>query len=184
VQLRVRNVPQVKLELHPLDLDAYFRKFLELRGVESLDLDLIAPAKTMTVAIDGFTRLKEIVQDVAIETTGPGAWVVAAVGGDQRAIALLEERARLVGRAAAILLDLFDPDLLTVVEAGEQLLPQCRALLRAELAAGSTAGAGSGQVVAGTSFPDHVLATAGGAVILDRIYASPTAVPGRFSRAS
>jgi hypothetical protein len=90
----------------------------------------------------------------------------------------------LVGRAAAILLDLFDPDLLTVVEAGERLLPQCRALLRAELAAGSTAGAGSGQVVAGTSFPDHVLATAGGAVILDRIYASPTAVPGRFSRAS
>lgn len=108
----------------------------------------------------------------------------AAVDGDQRAIALLEERARLVGRAAAILLDLFDPDLLTVVEAGERLLPQCRALLRAELAAGSTAGAGSAQVVAGTSFPDHVLATAGGAVILDRIYASPTAVPGRFSRAS
>ncbi|GAA1517833.1 ROK family protein [Nocardioides humi] len=108
----------------------------------------------------------------------------AAEGGDPRAVALFEERAGLVGRAAALLLDLFDPDLLSVVEVGERVLPRCRELLLAEVESGSRAGVGAGQVVAGTSFPEHVLATAGGAVVLDRIYAAPVSVPGRLSRAS
>ncbi len=89
VRLRVRNVPEVKLELHRLDLEAYFRKFLALDGVEELDLDLIAPEKTVTVKVDGYARLKDLVQEVPVEMDGPGAWVVAAVAEGQRATTLL-----------------------------------------------------------------------------------------------
>jgi predicted NBD/HSP70 family sugar kinase len=90
-----------------------------------------------------------------------------AMRGDPRAEALFLERARLVGRAAGLLLDLFDPEVLLVVEAGVNRMPQCLAALRAE------AGPAAAEVVRRTSFADAVLATAGGAVALDRVYASP-----------
>ncbi|MFI5893888.1 ROK family protein [Actinoplanes sp. NPDC051513] len=87
------------------------------------------------------------------------------------AVALFEERARLVGRAAAVLLDLFDPEVLVVGEAGVNRMPGCLATLRAEVAARSSAA----DVVRRSSFPGNVLAMAGGAVALDRVYAAPLA---------
>lgn len=41
-----------------------------------------------------------------------------ALAGEPRAVALFRRRARLVGRAAALLLDMFDPEVLVVVEPG------------------------------------------------------------------
>lgn len=99
--------------------------------------------------------------------------VARAEDGDPYALALFHERARLVGRAAALLLDLFDPEVLVVAEAGANRIAACRATLRAEVAAWSTAGADVGQVVRATSFPLTVLAVAGGAVALDHVYAEP-----------
>ncbi|MBM2620648.1 ROK family protein [Actinoplanes sp. LDG1-06] len=99
--------------------------------------------------------------------------VAAAQNGDARALALFEERARLVGRAAALLLDLFDPEVLVVAEAGANRIPACLEVLRAEVAAWSTAGADVPEVVRATSFPATVLAVAGGAVALDQVYARP-----------
>jgi predicted NBD/HSP70 family sugar kinase len=101
------------------------------------------------------------------------ALVKAAAGGSAGALELLRDRARLVGRAAALLLDLFDPEVLIVAEAGANQLPECLATLRAEVAARSSAGAGAGRVVHPSSFPGSVLAVAGGAVALDQVYASP-----------
>ncbi|MBL7255791.1 ROK family protein [Paractinoplanes lichenicola] len=101
------------------------------------------------------------------------ALVAAAQGGDARALSLFHERARLVGRAAALLLDLFDPEVLVVAEAGANRIPACLATLRAEITAWSTAGADVAQVVRPTSFPTTVLAVAGGAVALDHVYAQP-----------
>jgi hypothetical protein len=71
------------------------------------------------------------------------------------------------------LLDLFDPEVLVVAEAGVNRLPVCLATLRAEAAAWSTTGADMTRAVHPSSFPDHVLAVAGGAVALDELYASP-----------
>ncbi|MGA5300271.1 ROK family protein [Nucisporomicrobium flavum] len=99
--------------------------------------------------------------------------VDAARGGRAGAVELLQDRARLVGRAAGLLLDLFDPEVLVVAEAGVNRLPACLAALRAEAAAWSTTGADMASSVRPSSFPDHVLAVAGGAVALDDLYASP-----------
>jgi predicted NBD/HSP70 family sugar kinase len=102
----------------------------------------------------------------------------AALGGRAEAVAMFEERARLVGRAAALLLDLFDPEVLVVVEAGANRLPGCLATLRSEAAARSSAGAAN--AIRTTSFPANVLAVAGGAVALDRVYAAPLDVDRRL----
>jgi predicted NBD/HSP70 family sugar kinase len=101
------------------------------------------------------------------------ALIDAAVGGQVEAVAMFEERARLVGRAAGLLLDLFDPEVIVVVEAGANRLPACLATLRAEAAARSSAGADAANIIRTTSFPGNVLAVAGGAVALDRVYAAP-----------
>jgi predicted NBD/HSP70 family sugar kinase len=83
------------------------------------------------------------------------------------ALALLEERALLLGRAAGMLHDLFDPEVLFVAEGGANRLPHCLATLRAEMRPDVAA------TVRASSFPRHVLATAGGAVALDHLYAQP-----------
>jgi predicted NBD/HSP70 family sugar kinase len=103
-----------------------------------------------------------------------------AVSGRAEAVTMFEERARLVGRAAGLLLDLFDPEVLIVAEAGASRLPACLATLRAEAVAWSSAGAQVAPVIRTTSFPDNVLAVAGGAVALDRVYAAPLTVDGEL----
>jgi predicted NBD/HSP70 family sugar kinase len=100
-----------------------------------------------------------------------GALVEAALAGRAAAIDLLRDRARLVGRAAALLLDLFDPEVLVVAEAGANRVPECLAALRAEVEAASSAGADVMTTVHSSSFPTSVLAVAGGAVALDSVYA-------------
>ncbi|WP_438800561.1 ROK family protein [Actinoplanes ianthinogenes] len=104
-----------------------------------------------------------------------GALVDAAEAGLAAATALLQERARLVGRAAALLLDLFDPEVLVVAEAGANRLPDSLATLRAEVAARSSAGVEVTETVRASSFPGNVLAAAGGAVALHQVYAAPPA---------
>ena len=101
------------------------------------------------------------------------ALVDAARGGHAGALAMLQERAGLVGRAAGLLLDLFDPEVLVVAEAGANRVPACLTTLRAEAASWSTTGADMATAVHRSSFPDTVLAVAGGAVALDRVYAAP-----------
>ncbi|SNY38828.1 ROK family transcriptional regulator [Paractinoplanes atraurantiacus] len=99
--------------------------------------------------------------------------VDAAAAGGAAALGMLRERARLVGRAAALLLDLFDPEVLVVAEAGANRLPECLEALRTEAADASSCGANMVTTVYASSFPDNVLAVAGGAVALDQVYTSP-----------
>jgi len=89
--------------------------------------------------------------------------------GHPGATALLLDRARLVGRAAGLLFDLFDPEVLIVTEAGLTRVPRCLEALRA------AAGPAAAEVVRPSSFAGAALATAGGAVALDRVYATPLA---------
>jgi predicted NBD/HSP70 family sugar kinase len=95
--------------------------------------------------------------------------LAAAQRGDPAAVALFTERARLVGRAAGLLFDLFDPEVLVVVEAGVNRMPDCLAMLRRE------AGAEAAEGIRPTSFPANVLAVAGGGVALDRLYTAGSA---------
>ncbi|MEJ2857218.1 MULTISPECIES: ROK family transcriptional regulator [unclassified Saccharothrix] len=79
---------------------------------------------------------------------------------------LLRERARHVGRAAGLLLDVINPEVLVVTEAGVIGFPECLDELRAQV--GDRADA-----VVPTSFGHEVLSVAAGSVVLDAVYGSP-----------
>ncbi|MGX1269979.1 ROK family protein [Streptomyces phaeoluteigriseus] len=99
--------------------------------------------------------------------TNPMHVVAAADDGDAVAVRLLLERARMTGRAAGLLLDVLNPESVVVTEVGAMFREDCLAALRAEVGAARAAS------VSPTSFPDAVLAVAGGAVALDVLYRDP-----------
>ncbi|MGV9272119.1 ROK family protein [Streptomyces griseosporeus] len=96
--------------------------------------------------------------------------VRAAAAGDPVAVRLLVERARMTGRAVALLLDVLNPETVVVTEIGSIHREDCLEALRAAVGAERAAS------VLPTSFPDAVLAVAGGAVALDALYRDPLAV--------
>jgi predicted NBD/HSP70 family sugar kinase len=105
--------------------------------------------------------------------------LAAARAGDKAAVGLLVERARLVGRGAALLIDVFNPELVVFTEQAIQVMPDALAALRAEIAASARTQIDVTRSVVSTSFPGDALATAGGSVILDAFYRDPLAlVPG------
>jgi predicted NBD/HSP70 family sugar kinase len=112
-------------------------------------------------------------------TPGPSfdALIAAARRGDRRAVALFRERARLVGAAAALLLDVLNPELLVVAEQGVMHVPGCMETLRAEVSERARQrpgpGADPGHSIIATSFGRHALQVAAGTVILDAVYANP-----------
>jgi predicted NBD/HSP70 family sugar kinase len=93
--------------------------------------------------------------------------------GDPGAAGMLAERARWVGQAAALLMDLFDPELVVVVEPGAMFLPRSLDALRAEIRARVSVGVDVERTVVTTGFAEDVLAVAGGSVILDALYRDP-----------
>lgn len=101
------------------------------------------------------------------------ALLALARGGDRRAVGLFRERARLIGAAAALLLDLLNPELLVVTEAGAVYLPECLEDLREEVSERSRACGDPGRSVIATSFAGDALPVAAGAVVLDEVYANP-----------
>jgi predicted NBD/HSP70 family sugar kinase len=125
----------------------------------------------LQAAVSEQTVVRQALEAGLIDRPEFAALLEAAVNGSAGAITLLDERSRLVGRAAGLLLDLFDPEVLVVVEQGANRLPGCLATLRAEAAAWSSAGAAA--AIRSTSFGSEVLAVAGGAVALDEVYAAP-----------
>jgi len=103
-----------------------------------------------------------------------GLLLEAAIAGDRHAVAMFRQRARAVGAAAAVLLDMLNPEVLVIVEAGAMHLPGCLDVLRDE-ARRQAAGA-SEPPIAVTSFGRDVLAIAAGTVMLSEIYANPLAI--------
>jgi predicted NBD/HSP70 family sugar kinase len=103
--------------------------------------------------------------------------VAAARAGNARAVALFRERARLVGAAAALLLDVLNPEVLVVVEAGVMAVPECLDVLRSEVRSRSALPRDPREAVVASSFPGTVPAVAAGTVMLDRVYRNPLECP-------
>jgi predicted NBD/HSP70 family sugar kinase len=97
----------------------------------------------------------------------------AALAGEERALNIFRDRARAVGVAAALLLDVLNPELLVVAEVGIAQLPGCLESLREEVRAHSAILDDPRPRVVATSFAQDALPVAGGAVILDEVYANP-----------
>ncbi|MGW3119018.1 ROK family protein [Streptomyces sp. NPDC001107] len=95
--------------------------------------------------------------------------VAAAAADDPEAVRLLVERAGAIGRAARLLLDVLNPETVVVTEVGIIHREDCLNALRAGV------GDERAAAVVPTSFPDSVLAVAGGSVALDVLYRDPLA---------
>ncbi|MGW2635446.1 ROK family protein [Streptomyces sp. NPDC001348] len=102
-----------------------------------------------------------------IDGTNPMRLVGAAAAGDAVATRLLVERSAATGRAARLLLDVLNPETLVVTEVGAMHREDCLNALR------EAVGAERAGNVFTTSFPDTVLAVAGGSVVLDVLYRDP-----------
>jgi hypothetical protein len=107
--------------------------------------------------------------------------VLTALEADERwAVDHHPERARAGGRAAALLLDVINPEVLVVCEAGTARRPELLADLRAEAARHSHGGGDvAGRVVAG-SFGAQALAVAAGSVVLRETYERPLELAARI----
>ena len=99
--------------------------------------------------------------------TNPMHVLDAATAGDPVAAGLLVERARMTGRAVGLLLDILNPETVVVTEVGVIHREDCLAALRAAVGPERSAS------VVPTSFPESVLAVAGGSVALDVLYRDP-----------
>lgn len=102
--------------------------------------------------------------------------IAAAVSGNALARKLFRERAASVGRTLAPIIDLLSPELVLIVDPGIAYLPECLAALHEQVAANSVTVSDPTRTVVPSSFMDTALAMAGGAVILDGLYANPAAV--------
>ncbi|MBG7697501.1 ROK family transcriptional regulator [Streptomyces sp. MC1] len=101
------------------------------------------------------------------DSADPMRVVAAATGGDPVARRLLVERARATGRAAGLLLDVLNPETVVVTEVGVIHVEGCLDAFR------DAVGPARSTAVLPTSFPDSVLAVAGGSVVLDALFRDP-----------
>jgi uncharacterized protein YfaS (alpha-2-macroglobulin family)/TolA-binding protein len=83
VKVKLRNIEKAEVRLYRIDLQAYFRKMHAITGVEGLDVSLIQPDKTWTLAIKDYAKYKPFEQDVEIPFPDDeaGAYVVT-IGDD------------------------------------------------------------------------------------------------------
>jgi predicted NBD/HSP70 family sugar kinase len=107
-----------------------------------------------------------------IDSSNPMHVVSAAASGDPSAVRLLVERSRAAGLAAALLLDVLNPETVVVTEIGAMHREDCLGALR------EAVGPGRAESVVPTSFPESVLAVAGGSVALDVLYRDPLGFAG------
>jgi predicted NBD/HSP70 family sugar kinase len=121
------------------------------------------------VVSDSALALRAVQRGIVATQSFP-ALLAAARAGDERAIGLFHERARLVGTAASQLLDMFDPEVLVVVDQGLIHLPGCLDTLRNEVRARSALRGNPADAVVPGSFGADVLAVAAGTVALDAVY--------------
>jgi hypothetical protein len=89
VKVHTRNLEELEVHVHPLDLEAYFRKHLSHQRIEDLDLDLIAPDDSFQLKVTDYAEFSPLTQEIEIQVEGPGVWAVVVQSGDQRAATLL-----------------------------------------------------------------------------------------------
>ncbi|MBX3441047.1 MAG: tetratricopeptide repeat protein [Planctomyces sp.] len=76
VHVSLRNVEKVTLKAYQVDLADYFRKMHLATGLESLDVALIDPDKTLEHPVASYEPYRRIEQDIELPVAGPGVWAV------------------------------------------------------------------------------------------------------------
>jgi predicted NBD/HSP70 family sugar kinase len=97
----------------------------------------------------------------------------AARDGNDAALELFVDRSRQVGRAVALLMDVFGPERVVVTDPTLPYLPRALDALRTVTRESVRTVCDIDNMLMPTSFPGRVLETAGGAVLLDALYRNP-----------
>ncbi|GAA1762235.1 ROK family protein [Luedemannella helvata] len=130
-------------------------------------------AGCLQAAVSEQTLARRAARAGVVETPSFPAVLDAALRGVPAAVALLRERAELVGRAAALLIDVVNPEVVVVTEAGVNRLPECLARLRDSVRRHSRLCPDAASRVVPSSFAGTVLPVAAAAAVLDGFYADP-----------
>ncbi|MEV0247128.1 ROK family protein [Nocardia sp. NPDC050712] len=94
---------------------------------------------------------------------------------DERARQVFTDRARVLGRVVAVLIDLLDPDSVVIVDPGLVRVPGVRAAYLDVVRRYSACERPEG-IITGSSFIGRALETAAGTVVLQQLYTDPAAV--------
>ena len=76
IKVTTRNLKNVSVKLYRIDLTDYFRKLHLASGVESLDIALIDPDKSIEHVVANYEQYRKLEQAVEIPVDGPGVTAV------------------------------------------------------------------------------------------------------------
>ncbi len=76
IKVTTRNLKTVSVKLYRIDLTDYFRKLHLASGVESLDIALIDPDKSLEHVVANYEQYRKLEQSIEIPVDGPGVTAV------------------------------------------------------------------------------------------------------------
>ena len=89
VHVSLRNIETLTVNLYKLNLEAYWRELYDVKGVEDLDLGLIAPDKTWEYRIPSYQKYKPFELNINIPIEGAGVYAVQLGETDLESTTLL-----------------------------------------------------------------------------------------------
>ena len=89
VHVSLRNIETLTVNLYKLNLEAYWRELYDVKGVEDLDLALIAPDKTWEYRVPDYQKYKPFELDIDIPIEGAGVYAVQLGEADLESTTLL-----------------------------------------------------------------------------------------------
>ena len=89
VHVSLRNIESLTVNLYKLNLKAYWRELYDVKGVEDLDLALIAPDKTWEYRVPDYQKYKTFELNIDIPIEGAGVYAVQLGDADLESTTLL-----------------------------------------------------------------------------------------------
>ncbi|MFC8529724.1 ROK family protein [Nocardia sp. NPDC057227] len=110
--------------------------------------------------------------------------LIAAAGTDPAAHELFVERAAVLGRIVAMLVDILDPEAVVIVDRSLPEVPAVRETYVETVRGNSVTSSDPGELIAASTFMGQVLETAGAAVALDGLFRAPLDAMERWTDAT
>ena len=89
VHVSLRNIETLTVNLYKLNLEAYWRELYDVKGVEDLDLALIAPDKRWEYRVPDYQKYKSFELNIDIPIEGVGVYAVQLGEADLESTTLL-----------------------------------------------------------------------------------------------
>ena len=82
LKFTIRNMPELHFRAYRIDMETYFKKYHDWRGVEKLDIALIDPDKTWDYTVEDYRKMRPYELDLDLPLKEPGAYAIT-VGDDE-----------------------------------------------------------------------------------------------------